>query len=169
MDNARHIATAIDTLNAFIGRSAAWLVLFMVLVQFGVVVMRYVFGAGSVLAQETILYMHATLFLVAAADTLLHDAHVKIDIFFARMTAQQQHLINLIGFIFLALPFAILIWVVSFDYVALSWAVQEGSRETSGIPALYLLKSVILVFALQIGLQSVSEAIKSFIGWQKND
>ncbi|MBE8191368.1 MAG: TRAP transporter small permease subunit [Alphaproteobacteria bacterium] len=165
---ARHIATAIDTTNTFIGRSAAWLVLLMVLVQFGVVIMRYVFGEGSIIAQEAILYMHATLFLVAAADTLLQDAHVKIDIFYARLEARQQHLINIIGYICFAIPFCVLIWVVSFEYVALSWKVLEGSRETSGIPAIYLLKSVILIFAVQLGLQSFSQIIKSFIGWRQN-
>ncbi len=155
------IANKIDWLNHAIGRSAAWLALAMVLVQFTVVVMRYVFGIGSIMMQEAIIYMHGVLFMMAAADTLLQDEHVRVDIFYARASAHRKALIDLLGCTFFILPFAILIAYVSLDYVSISWSVREGSRETSGIPAIYLLKSVILVFAAQIGLQALSGIIQN--------
>lgn len=151
----------IDGANHRIGRTAAWLALAMVLVQFSVVVMRYVFGVGSIMMQEAIIYMHGILFMMAAADTLLQDEHVRVDIFYASASAERQALINLLGCALLILPVCILLVIVSLDYVAISWSVREGSRETSGIPAIYLLKSVILVFAVQMGLQAVSGIIKN--------
>ncbi len=159
------IAKWIDAINGAIGNAAAWLVLAMVLVQFIIVILRYVFGIGSLQAQEAVIYMHGMLFMVAAADTLRHDAHVRIDIFYARASVRRQHLINLIGALLFILPFCLLLWVVSFNYIALSWAVREGSRETSGLPAIYLLKSVILVFATQLALQGTSQAIKAWQGY----
>ena len=99
--------------------------------------------------------------MMAAADTLLQNEHVRVDIFYARMSAQKKALVDLLGSLFFILPFAVLIAYVSFDYVSIAWSVREGSRETSGIPAIYLLKSVILVFAVQIGLQAVSNIIKN--------
>jgi TRAP-type mannitol/chloroaromatic compound transport system permease small subunit len=155
-DFAVLIAAQIDRLNHAIGRSAAWLALSMVLVQFVVVVLRYVFGIGSIMMQEAIVYMHGVLFMVAAADTLLQDEHVRVDIFYARASARRKAFINLLGCAFFVLPFCILIAYVSYDYVAMSWSVREGSRETSGIQGVYLLKSVILLFAAQLSLQALS-------------
>jgi TRAP-type mannitol/chloroaromatic compound transport system permease small subunit len=155
-DFAVLIAAQIDRLNHAIGRSAAWLALAMVLVQFAVVVLRYVFGIGSIMMQEAIVYMHGVLFMMAAADTLLQDEHVRVDIFYARASARRKAFINLLGCAFFVLPFCILIAYVSYDYVTMSWSVREGSRETSGIQGVFLLKSVILLFAAQLSLQALS-------------
>ena len=84
------LARAIDRLNEGIGVSVAWLALFTVLVEFAVVLMRYVFGVGSVKMQESIVYMHATVFMVAAGYTLLHNGHVRCDIFYAAATPRRQ-------------------------------------------------------------------------------
>lgn len=159
--NLARLSALIDGVNHRIGRAAAWLALAMVLVQFTVVVMRYVFGVGSIMMQEAIVYMHGVLFMMAAADTLLQDEHVRVDIFYARAAAARQALVNLLGCALLVLPFCGLLFYVSIDYVSISWSVREGSRETSGIQGVYLLKSVILVFAVQMGLQAVSGIIKN--------
>ena len=165
MDNfaahARALASYIDRVNHIIGRCAMWLSVAMVLVQFIVVVMRYAFGIGSILMQEAIVYMHAVLFMMAAADTLLAEAHVRVDIFYARLPAARKAAIDLFGNALLVLPFCVLLFLVSIDYVRLSWSVLEGSRETSGIQAVFLLKSVILVFAVQLALQAVSGMIRA--------
>ena len=155
------LSRLIDRLNRRIGRSAAWLALAMVLVQFTVVVMRYVFGIGSVMMQEAIIYMHGVLFMMAAADTLLQDEHVRVDIFYATAAPHTKALVNLLGCALLIIPFCILLAYYAYDYVAISWLVREGSRETSGIQGIYLLKSVILVFAAQLVLQAVSGILKN--------
>ena len=154
------LARAIDRLNEAIGVSVAWLALFTVLVEFTVVLMRYVFGVGSVKMQESIVYMHAIVFMVAAGYTLLHDGHVRCDIFYAAATPRSQALIDLIGVMVFLLPTCALIGWVAWPYVAAAWAVREGSPEGSlGIPGVYLLKSVILVFAGLVALQGVAMAI----------
>ena len=150
------LAAHINRLNDAVGRSAAWLVLLMVLVQFGVVVARYIFGIGSILMQEAVIYMHGCLFMLAAADTLLKDEHVRVDIFYARLSARRKALIDILGCALLVVPICVLILLVSWDYVALAWSVREGSRETSGIQGVYLLKSVILLFAALLFLQAIS-------------
>ncbi len=157
------LSALIDLLNHKIGRAVAWAALAMVLVQFSVVILRYVFGIGSIMAQEAIIYMHAILFMMAAADTLLQDAHVRVDIFYARATAPRKALINMLGCLLLILPFCGLLAYVSIDYVSISWSVREGSRETSGIQGVYLLKTVILIFAVQMALQAVSHIIKNAV------
>jgi TRAP-type mannitol/chloroaromatic compound transport system permease small subunit len=156
------IARAIDRANERIGVTVAWLALFTVLVEFTVVLMRYVFGIGSVKMQESIVYMHATVFMVAAGYTLLHNGHVRCDIFYAAAPARRRALIDLIGVFVFLLPMCALIAGVAWPYVAAAWAVREGSQEGSlGIPAVYLLKSVILVFAALVALQGIALAVHS--------
>jgi TRAP-type mannitol/chloroaromatic compound transport system permease small subunit len=157
------LARGIDRLNERLGRAVAWLALTLVLVQFLIVVMRYAFGASSVWLQESIVYQHALLFMLGAGYALLHDAHVRIDIFYGRASPRRRALVNLLGVVFFLVPVIGLIGGVGWPYVALSWAVYEGSRETSGIPAIFLLKSAILVFAALLVLQGIALAVRSVL------
>lgn len=151
----------IDRCNEAIGRWVSWAVIAMVLLQFLVVVLRYVFGLGSVALQESIVYLHGILFLVAAGYTLLRDGHVRVDIFYRSASSRQKALVDLLGTLLFLLPVCVLLWVVSWPYVAASWSVLEGSKETSGIQGVYLLKSAILVFVLLVTLQGFSLAARS--------
>lgn len=156
------LARAIDRLNETIGVTVAWLALILVLVEFTVVLMRYVFGIGSVKMQESIVYMHAIIFMVAAGYTLLHNGHVRCDIFYAAASPRRQALIDLLGVAVFLLPMCVLIVWAAWPYVAQAWRVREGSPEGSlGIPGVYLLKSVILVFAGLVALQGLALAIHS--------
>lgn len=155
------LARVIDGINDRIGRTIAWLALLMVLVQFTVVVMRYVFGLGSIFMQESIVYMHALVFLIASGYTLLHGGHVRIDIIYGNVTVRRKALIDFCGVFLVLLPVCGLVWWTAFPYVFASWKVFEGSPETSGIQAVFLLKSGILVFVTLVGLQGISLAVRS--------
>jgi TRAP-type mannitol/chloroaromatic compound transport system permease small subunit len=159
-----YLARASDLLNEWLGRSVAWLALAMVLLQFVVVVMRYVFGLGSVKLQESIVYLHAMVFMLAAGYTLLHNGHVRCDIFYSAATPRAKAWVDLFGVLVFLLPTCALIAWVAWPYVAASWAVREGSPEGSlGIPGVFLLKSVILVFAGLVTLQGLAIAIHSLL------
>ena len=155
------IADTIDRLNTAIGRAAAWLCVAVVLIQFVVVVMRYAFGAGSIWLQESILYSHAGLFLLAAAWTLRNEGHVRVDIFYGPASPRTKAIVDLSGALLLLIPFAAAILYFSLPYVMRSWAIAEGSRETSGLPFVYVLKTLIPVFAGMLILQGLSQAIRA--------
>ena len=159
MQSLAPVARAIDQFNNVIGRGVAWLSLTMVLVQFIVVVMRYVFGVGSIFLQESIVYMHGFNFLLGAGYTLLHDGHVRVDIFYREAPMKRKAMTDLFGVGVFLLPVCIMIFWISFPYVADSWANLEGSQETSGIPAVFLLKTSILLFSGVLILQGISMAI----------
>lgn len=159
----RALADLIDRINKSVGRTVMWFALLLVLVQFVVVLMRYVFGVGSIFAQESITYMHGFLFMLAAAYTLLVDGHVRVDIFYREAKPRKKAMVNLFGALVLLLPVCIVIFWTSFPYVASSWAALEGSPETSGIQARYLQKSAILGFAVLMSMQGVSMAIRSLL------
>jgi TRAP-type mannitol/chloroaromatic compound transport system permease small subunit len=158
---AQKTADGIDRLNAAIGRAAAWCSLYIVLIEFAVVVLRYAFGIGSIRLQESVVYAHAALFMLAAAWTLQTDGHVRVDVFYAQVTPRTRAIVDLLGAIVFLAPFAIALGMLSLPYVARSWATFEGSRETSGLPFVYLLKALIPLFALLIGLQGIAQAIRA--------
>lgn len=159
----RGLIRAIDAMNEGIGRFVSWFALLLVLVQFAVVVMRYVFGISVLAMQESVWYMHSTIFLVAAGYTLRHDGHVRIDILYGHVGPRGKALIDLIGVFVILLPMCTLTWWVAWPYVANAWAVKEGSVEVSGIQAVYLLKTALLVFAGSLATQGVSLAAKAIL------
>ena len=161
MNTLKTIAALIDKLNDTVGQIFAWLSLAMVLVQFLVVVERYVFGIGSVWTQESIVYMHGTMFMVLAGYTLRHNEHVRVDIIYSTASPAYKAIIDLLGTVMFLWPVCYLIFSVSLSYVESAWSVLEGSKETSGIQGVYLLKSVILVFCVLLALQGLSTVLHS--------
>jgi TRAP-type mannitol/chloroaromatic compound transport system permease small subunit len=155
------IAGAIDRLNSAIGRAAAWCCLYLVLAEFAVVVLRYAFGLGSIRLQESVLYAHAGLFMLAAAWTLQIDGHVRVDVFYSQAKPRVRAVIDLLGAFVFLLPFAVALAALAVPYVARSWSTFERSRETSGLPFVYLLKTLIPLFALLLGLQGIAQAIRA--------
>lgn len=133
----------------------------MVLLYFLIVVLRYGFGWGSIAMQESVVYLHALLFIGAAAGALTQDAHVRVDVFYGRWSETRQQWVNMLGAVFLLLPFAAFLLWSAWDYVGDAWARREGSSEPGGLPYVYLLKSLILLLAVQLGLQAVAQIIQS--------
>jgi len=158
---ALRLADRIDSLNTQIGRAAAWLVLVVVLLQFALVVARYLFGLGSLWLSETVIYAHATLFLLAGAWTLSVGAHVRVDIFYADASLRAKAVIDLIGAVLLLLPFALVLLWLSWPYVERSWAILEHSQEASGLPLVFALKTLIPLFAVLMALQGLAQAIRA--------
>jgi TRAP-type mannitol/chloroaromatic compound transport system permease small subunit len=154
-------ADAIDRLTESVGRVAAWLALVIVVLQFALVVARYLFSLGSIWASEAVIYAHAGLFLLAAAWTLQVGGHVRVDIFYADARPRTKARIDLIGGLLFLLPFALLLLWLSAPYAGRSWAVLEHSQEASGFPLVFVLKTLIPVFAVLMALQGVAQIIRA--------
>jgi TRAP-type mannitol/chloroaromatic compound transport system permease small subunit len=108
-----------------------------------------------------VIYAHATLFMLAAAWTLRAGGHVRVDVFYAEASPRAKAIIDLVGSLLLLLPFAaVLVWL-SVPYAVRSWAILERSQETSGLPLVYLLKTLIPLFALLMALQGIAQAIRA--------
>lgn len=148
----------LDRLSTLLGKGAAWLTLFMVLVTFLVVVMRYVFDVGFIWLQESVVWMHAAVFMLGAAYTLQQEEHVRVDIFYREMSPKRRAWVDLIGVIVFLLPLCAFLAFKAFDFVAMSWKLEEASRESGGLPypLFPLLKSVLVVMPITLGLQGIS-------------
>jgi TRAP-type mannitol/chloroaromatic compound transport system permease small subunit len=160
-------ADRVDRLNAAIGRGAAWLALVIVALQFVLVVARYALSLGSIWLTETVLYAHAALFLLAAAWTLQAGGHVRVDIFYADAGPRTRAWIDLIGSLFLLLPFVLVLLWLSWPYAARSWAVLERSQEASGLPLVFVLKTLIPLFAVLMALQGAAQAVRAALALRK--
>ncbi len=157
------VVTAIDRFSEWSGRLTAWATLGMVAITFVVVVLRYGFDLGWIALQESVIYLHATVFMVGAAYTLRRNGHVRVDILYQRLSPRGQAWVDLLGHLLFTLPLcAFLLWT-SWDYVAESWALREGSREAGGLPWVYVLKTLILVLPVLLGLQAVAEILRRLL------
>jgi TRAP-type mannitol/chloroaromatic compound transport system permease small subunit len=155
------IAALLDRLSGWTGRTLSWLSLFMVVVTFLVVVLRYILDLGWIAMQESVTYMHAALFMLGAAYTLERNGHVRVDIIYQRMSRRRRAWVDLLGTLLLLTPVCGFIAWVGWEYVAESWSVREGSREAGGIPAVYLLKTLILLMPLLVSLQGLSVVLRN--------
>jgi len=150
------IATLLDRFAEATGRIIAWLTLGMVLITFTVVILRYLFQTGSIAMQESVTYLHASVFMLGAAYTLKHDGHVRVDILYQRYTPRTRAWIDLLGTLLLLFPVCLFILFASLEYVANSWSLLEGSREADGLDGVFLLKTAIPVMAVLLLLQGSS-------------
>jgi TRAP-type mannitol/chloroaromatic compound transport system permease small subunit len=151
----------IDRFTDRSGRLLAWLALAMALVTTVVVVQRYGFNVGSIAAQEAVTYMHGCLFMLGAAYALKTDSHVRVDIFYRNFSPRTRAWINSLGGIVFLLPLCAFIGFASWNYVSESWLIRETSPEPGGIPAVFLLKSLIPLMAFNLFLQGLAETLRN--------
>lgn len=150
---AVRLADLLDSVNRAVGSAARWLALSMVLLQFAVVLLRYAFGVSHVFLGEGVLYMHAALFMLGSGYTLLVGGHVRVDILYARFSGRRRLLVDLLGAHVFLLPSMLALLWFSWPMVRNSWEAWEGAISVGGIPALFILKSLVPAFCALMALQ----------------
>ncbi|TVQ53407.1 MAG: TRAP transporter small permease subunit [Rhodobacteraceae bacterium] len=172
------IYKVLDGFSDRVGRVVCWFALAMVLIQFTLVIMRYVYSASNFMSlstlwwQESIVYLHGSLIMFGVAYTYLHNGHVRVDIFYRDASPRRQDWTDLIGCLLFLLPVCYLIWWSALPSVMNSWRILERSQETSGIPYRYLLRTTVLVMSVLLALQALSTALKAtlrLLGHQVDD
>lgn len=163
MDGIAKIARGIDAVNEMIGKIVSWATLTLVLTQFAIVMINYLYSEGIIAVQESLMYMHSLVFLGAAGYTLLHNGHVRVDIFYTKMNEKGKAYINLIGTLLILFPVLICIGIYAWPFFLQSWDIKEGSIETSGLHIVYILKAMILLFVGSTFIQGVSVSLHSLL------
>lgn len=149
----------INKVTESIGTAISWLTLLMVITMTLVVVLRYGFSLGWIWLQESVLYMHAFVVMLAMSYTLIQDKHVRVDVFYRNFSPVKQKRVNLFGHIFFLIPTCLFMLFMSWGYVAQSWSILETSQEAGGLPLLFLLKSLLIVTPVLLIFQAVSEIL----------
>ena len=154
------LAALIDASNRAIGQAAKWLAVVLVMVQFAVVVLRYIYGSSFIWMQESVIYLHAALFMLAIGYAYLLDAHVRVDFYYARWSERGKAWMDLVGVLVTVLPFCWLLVWASWGYVSVSFRMGEGPMQIGGLPLLPYLKALILVLAGLLAMQGLSVLIR---------
>lgn len=153
--------SAVEKFTEVTGRFISWATVTMVILVVLVVITRYFLGLGSIALQESVTYLHCLVFMMGFAFTLKHDGHVRVDIFYRGFSPRFKAIVNLIGGLLFLIPFCLLIFFTSWDYVLASWVIRETSAENNGLPFIYLLKTLMLLMPATLVLQGIAEIIRS--------
>lgn len=157
------VCQVLDALNAVFGKGAAALVVLMMLVQSLIIVFRTVFNLGNLASQDAVLYMHAALIMLCLAWAWREEGHVRVDVFYHRFSLLTQNWINCIGNVLFLLPFAVFIFLSSWDYAIDSWLNREASGDAGGLDRIYWLKALIPLAGALLFLQGLSDTLRKLI------
>jgi TRAP-type mannitol/chloroaromatic compound transport system permease small subunit len=163
---AERLADGIDNFIDAVGRVTAWSSFALAAVMGGNVLLRYVFHTGTVWSQELEWHLMAPICLFGMSYALRHGEHVRVDVMFAGFTQRSKYFVEFVSSLILMAISVIIIWL-SINYVMQSWSIAEGSANPGGIPARYLLKSLIPIgFALMF-IQALGHAVRFFHAWRR--
>ena len=151
------IGNKLETVSNYIGNTASWLILPFAVITFVTVGLRYIFDYGNIGLQETSMYLHAFILMLCMGYTFQHDEHVRIDIFYSRLSDRKRAMVNLFGGLLFLLPTSGIITIISFNYALRSWLVLEHSLEISGLPLVFILKSLIPAMAILLFIQGCAD------------
>lgn len=154
------LADVLERVNSVIGNTLCWAALGMLLLQFVIVLLRYVFGYSFIFLDEGVLYFHASIFMIGAGYTFLVNAHVRVDIFYAKATERTKAFVDIFGHLFLLTPALLVLLWFSWPTVRGSWAILEGPISVGGIPASFLLKTLIPIYCVLLLVQGAAALIR---------
>jgi TRAP-type mannitol/chloroaromatic compound transport system permease small subunit len=166
----RELARRIDAIQDAIGRGVSWLMFLLVTVVFSDVTFRYAFNRSWVFVQELEWHLFGAIFLLAAGYTMLHNEHVRVDVIYSKLPPRRQAWIDFVLMFVFYFPACLLIMYTTWPFVQMAYVVNEGSPDPGGIPARWVLKSVIIVGFALLFVQGISQAIKNFywaMGWEE--
>lgn len=157
------VVAYIEWLVKRLGQIASWSALVMMLFQAASVLMRYVFNYGLITFQEAVIYGHALLFLLGAAYVLQTNQHVRVDLFYDHYSGKTKKVFDVIALLFFVVPVGVVVTWFSWPYVDRAWGTLEGSRQAGGIPAIFILKTAIIVFSITLILQAIATTARLFM------
>lgn len=159
MNSLLALSRGIDRVTELIGRSVVWLILAAILVSATNAVVRKAFSVSSNGWLELQWYLFGTAFMLAAAYTLKHNEHIRIDIFYGSRTRRTQHWIDLFGHMFFLMPFVLLMAWMTVPYALGAFRSGQVSTNAGGLP-IWPARAVIAAGFLLLALQGVSEIVK---------
>jgi TRAP-type mannitol/chloroaromatic compound transport system permease small subunit len=163
--SAKSLADGIDRFTDLVGRATSWLALGIALVMGGNVLLRYGFSIGSIWMQELEWHIMVPICLLGMSYALVHGEHVRVDVVFQYFSQRNKNLVDLITAVVAMIFCAVVIWL-SAPYVWQSWSIGEGTANPGGIDYRYVIKALIPIGFALFFVQSLSEAIKSYLAYR---
>jgi TRAP-type mannitol/chloroaromatic compound transport system permease small subunit len=166
LNAAEKLAGGIDTFTDLVGRITSWLALVIALVMGANVLLRYAFSYGFIWAQELEWHIFVPICLFGMSYALLYKEHVRVDVLFQYFSVRNKHLVDVVSAC-ISMAFCLIVIWLSIPYVYQSWSIGEGTANPGGIEYRYIVKSLIPIGFAVMFLQSLSEAIKSYLAMRR--
>lgn len=154
MERLLAVSNRIDSFLAGLARLTGWLFIgTMVVICFDVVTRKFGFQLPyftSTRLQELEWHLAATLFLGWIGYGVVRDTHVRIDVFTGHLDQRKQDWLDFFGTILFAIPYSVLVLPYAIEFAWVSWTQLEGSDAPNGLPARFIIKSILAfgIFAL---------------------
>tara|TARA_B100000035_G_C20823293_1_gene475263 strand:+ start:34 stop:528 length:495 start_codon:yes stop_codon:yes gene_type:complete len=149
-----------------VGFISSFLILLLIILVSVSVILRYIFSVGFIWLQDLYIWIHASFILLGIAFTVKKDGHVRIDLFYRSFRKRRKKIVNFLGTIFFGLPLTFLLLFNGWDYFLRSYNLNENSKESGGLPNIYILKFFILFLGIMLLLEFIRQ-ILNFL--KKND
>jgi TRAP-type mannitol/chloroaromatic compound transport system permease small subunit len=153
----------LEGVNRVVGRAVAWLTLATVLICFATVYLRYALGVGLIWLQESYVWTHALVIMLGSGYAFLTGGFIKVDMLYNRMSRRGQAWVNLGGTVVFLAPFVGMILYSGWSFFLSSWRMSERSQFEGGLPALYLLKGTLLLFAVLVAIQGIAVGLRALL------
>jgi TRAP-type mannitol/chloroaromatic compound transport system permease small subunit len=155
------LESIINRFSDTLGKISATLLILLLINVFYDVIMRYLFNDVSIGMQELEWHLYAAIFMLGIPYTLYKEGHVRVDIIFESLSLRKQAWIDLLGTIFLLIPFSVLVTTYGIDFAMESYSLGETSGDPGGLPYRWLIKSLIPFAFISIAISGVGLALKS--------
>lgn len=160
------VADWIDAVNDRIGRAASWLVLPVIACLFLQIPLREIVHQYHLQVNDTGQTFHATLFMTACAYAMRWDQHVRVDVFYRRMSPRARAAVEFVFTVLFLWPWLALFGWYSWPIVFQSWRDLEAHPDT-WTPGFFLLQTNLVVFDTLVGLQSISVVVRSLLALRR--
>ena len=147
----------ISIISEYITKYFFYIMFILVIVN---ILLRYIFNINFIFMQELVMYLHAFIFLFGISICLKENSHVRIDVFSNKLGTEIKKYIEILGTVFLIIPFCLFVLYESTPIIIRSWEMLESSGEPGGLPFIYILKSSIYVFASLLLIQALGRLVK---------
>jgi len=137
-----------DAVEGFVARTGlalSWLYLLLAAIIVLQVTLRRGFGGGYIVLEEIQWHLYAVAIMFGISYRWIDKGHVGVDVFSRNFSVKKKATIDLLGNIFLLLPFTVIVMDHGIDFAYEAYRISERSDSPLGLPYRWVVKSVIPV------------------------
>jgi len=156
----RKLLKFIDATSLWTGKAVRWLAVALVLIMSYEVFMRYVLNSPTMWAYETVIMVGAGMYVLAWSYVHREKAHIRVDVFYSRLSSRGKALVDALCTFFLFFPLISLLGYMAFTWMVRAWKIGEKSVETYWYPPIAPLRTAVFIGLVLFGLQGLAQFIR---------
>jgi TRAP-type mannitol/chloroaromatic compound transport system permease small subunit len=153
----------IDGISTWFGKTAAWLIIVLMLVVCVEVFKRYIMNMPTAWIFDLDNMLYGTLFMLCGAYTLAQNAHVRGDFLYSSMKPRMQAGLDLVLYIVFFIPGIAALIYAGYTFAVDSWLINEHSNVTANGPPVYQFKAMIPLAGALVMLQGFAEILRCVV------